>query len=290
MNPVVITIPTYNGVGRLAKLLESVACYDLRAFDTPIVIVEDPSHGHVHDAYDALTREYGLDIHHLMEWSNMHGAAKKAFDYVIDRYDPRWIIYLGDDVLVTPGALSNMIGFLARNELSTVGLVLFPYWNAHDLTNGNTPKEYSGPPLLEAKTDMYTRDLDWLPLVPRHPHWDGEGFARPYVNVNGVGFAAHRKTYERAGGFAEGTWCLDESLSVRTWMNTDRSIVCLPGPPLVHYFGASTEAGPPPHHLHTHEAWERAMGMTKQQAGELSYQRMAEREQAVKEEMRVARY
>ena len=62
----------------------------------------------------------------------MHGAAKQAFEWAM-YYEMEWIIYLGDDVLVTSGALSNMIHFLTQNDLKTVGLVQFPYWNAHDL-------------------------------------------------------------------------------------------------------------------------------------------------------------
>jgi len=296
---VAVVIPTYNGVDRLRFMLKTIKQNDPSAFDSAqFLVVEDPcGYDGVSQAYDELWVEYSeIELHHLDEWSNMHGAAKKAFEYAFWAYEnPDWVIYLGDDLAVTPGALSNMIYFLQENPLETVSLVQFPYWNAHDLCR-TEDGEWS--PYLEemgykkpfwVKENFYA-NTDWVPKVPRNPHWDGEGVARSYVNVNGCGFAARSEHYRSVGGFADGTWCLDESISVRTWLNSGQSIVCLPGPPLVHYFGGSTAAQPKLHDRHTHEAWVEAMGMTKEEAGALSYKAMHEREDAVKEEMARCKY
>jgi hypothetical protein len=137
---------------------------------------------------------------------------------------------------------------------------------------------------------MYCIGLEWLEQVPRNRHWEGNGCARPYVNVNGVGFAVHRPTWEVVGGFAEHTWCLDESLSVRVWTRSDRGIICLPGPPLVHFFAGAQTSNPPQHDLYTEEAWIRGMKMSKAEASLVSYRIMAERTQRMAEELKRARY
>jgi glycosyltransferase involved in cell wall biosynthesis len=285
---VAVVIPSYNGVIRVAGLLSSIIDYDPQVLQmvSGIHVFEDPcGYAGVAKSYDRLQDLFPVTVHHIPTWSNMHGAAQYAFEHT----PAEWIVYLGDDVLVTPQALSNLVYFLQNNRLETVALVQPAYWNAHELTAENY-SERQGPVLLNSKEEMYTRDQEWLTLVPRNKHWDGHGLARPYVNVNGVGFASRRFEWLAVGGFCLDTWCLDESLSVRTWLNTRRGIVCLPGPPLVHFFGGATISSPPSHDLHTHEAWVRGMHMTKEEAGRLSYKRMFEMSDRINEEMRTAHY
>lgn len=281
-----VVIPSYNGVLRTSFLLSSIEELDPEALNLcRISVYEDPSNSEVAKRYDFLAKTFPyVRLFHIPTWSNMHGAAQYAFE---QENDAEWVVYLGDDVLVTPRALTNMLRFIRENSLQTVALIQFPYWNAHDLTP-STEKEYPGPPLLASKEDMYTQGFEWLRQVPRNPHWDGDGTAGVYVNVNGVGFACHRPTWESVGGFCMETWCLDESISVRVWTKSNRGIVRLPGPPLVHYFGAASDH--PPHDLHTEEAWIRGMGLTKKEAGELSYKLMFERQEVIEQEMRRARY
>jgi glycosyltransferase involved in cell wall biosynthesis len=283
-----IVIPSYNGVSRVTAQLRTILEYDPAVFGTaPITVFEDPcGFPGIAEGYDRLKRLFPVEVKHLPTWSNMHGAAQYAFENT----DADWIIYLGDDVFVTPHALSNMVYFLQHNELETVDLVQFPYWNAHDLSEDQTEREYPGPALLRTKHDMYDGSIEWLKRVPRHKHWDGEGYARAYVNVNGVGFAARKATWEYVGGFCKDTWCLDESISVRVWLESEGGIVCLPGPPVVHFFAGATLASPPAHDRHTEEAWIEGMKMTKAEAGRLSYEKMFEREPAINEEMRHANY
>jgi glycosyltransferase involved in cell wall biosynthesis len=301
-----IVIPSFRGAWRVQRLLESIARFDSDAYSNNLFYVfEDPSDdGSTERYHKVLDPIVNARFKKLDKWSNMHGAAMKAVAS-IDRSVYSWFLYLGDDLLATPGALSNVLHFIEKNPLKTVSLVGIPYWNAHDLTpegydgNGNrdwhphgTGVKYSNgrPYLLTSKDDMYNQDPDWLVEVPRNHHWDGEGIARPYIYVNGAGFACKLETYDRVGGFAEGTWCLDESISVRTWLQSDQSICCLPGPPFVHYFGGATPCNPPQHDLHTEESWIKAMGMDKAEAGRLSYEKMFERESAVKAEMATASY
>lgn len=302
-----VVIPSFRGAWRVERLLESVLVHDPLAFDNADwFVVEDPSDIHATQAYERVLRNFPwVRYQRLLNWSNMHGAAKHAFEIAAKSFDPTWIFYLGDDVLVTPKAVSSVLHFLNRNELASIGLVQIPYWNAHDLTvggydgRGNRDWHPHGPHserrqdrshLLTVKEDMYTRDVEWLTEVPQNPHWNGEGHARPYVNVNGVGFACRRDHFFHVGGFAEGTWCLDESLSVRTWTRSRRGIVCLPGPCFVHYFGGATESNPPQHDLHTHERWTMAMGMTKEEASKVSYAAMEERTPAILSETVPASY
>lgn len=272
-------------------MAESFATLDARALaNVEVLVVEDPcGNPDVTKAYASFCEDYGFHFVSLPQWSNMHGAAAAAFEHAEREWSPTWIVYLGDDVLATPYALSNLLYFITENELNTIGLVQVPYWNAHDLT-GNKWGDWIGPTLLYDKRDMWVRDVEWLKQVPRNPHWDGYGIARPYVNVNGAGFACRTATYFEAGGFAEGTWCLDESISLRVWTNTDKGICCLPGPPFVHYFGGSTESDPPVHDLYTEEAWIAATGYTKKQTADISYAIMEERSPAMFAELAAAKY
>lgn len=295
---IVFVMPSFNGVARCRYELETIKRNDPTAFQFPIFVVEDPctNLGEEYAAkvkcdYDHLRDDFMVEVIHLSEWSNMHGAARKSFDIAHKRYDPKWIVYLGDDLAITPHALSNMTHFLSQNELETVGLVQFPYWNAHDLCkNVEYGDWYGAPKLFWTKERDFYASMDWTDQVPHNPHWDGDGCARPYINVNGAGFACRTSMYYSVGGFQEGTWCLDETISVKCWLQTPYSCVCLPGPTLVHYFGAATMSGPPPHDLHTSERWEEAMGMTKEQGDRLCRLAMQERQEKVMREMRAANY
>lgn len=298
---VAIVIPTYNGVERVRFFLTSVVKHDPEALNVPWLIVEDPcGQDSVAKNYDGLSSQFDIPVWHLEEWSNMHGAAKKAFQIAFNLYEPDWIIYLGDDLACTPGALSNLIHFITENPLETVSLVQPAYWNAHDLqedSESEWAKLVKDPVFtFDYHKEFYKSDK-WIDRVHTNPYWQydkksglPEGCARSYVNVNGVGFACKASTYRDVGGFADGTWCLDESLSVRTWLNSDQSIVSLPGPPLVHLFGASTVGHHAKHDLMTEEAWVRAMGHSKYCLNGWSYAKMFERKPAVDREMLEASY
>lgn len=289
VSQVFIVIPSFKGVERCRYMLNTMKKNDPDAFRVPILVVEDPcGDPAVSAGYDKLFDEFPLiGVRHLPEWSNMHGAAMKSFELAFNLCDPDWVIYLGDDLAMTQGSVSNMIHFLKNNPLDTIGLVQFPYWNAEDLATSSSDNDHTV--FWNRDRDFYA-SMDWIEKVPRNPHWDGEGVARPYVNVNGVGFACRAETYRQVGGFAEGTWCLDESISYRTWMGSNRGIVCLPGPPLVHYFGASTLAGPPAHDLHREERWIEAIGYPKSECDKHMRAKMAEREDNINAEMATANY
>lgn len=297
---VVIVIPTYNGVDSLRFQLDTILRND--PVDVPILVVEDPcGKPEVRQAYDLIPKEFPslwVTVVHLAEWSNMHGAAMRAFELAFHLYDPEWIIYMGDDAAITKGALSNLIHFVTANELKTIGLVQPAYWNAQALCGGGKDgqcDEKGAIPLFFTKESGFYTSIDWTDKVPRNPHWDGTdtdmaGLARVYVNVNGVGFACHADTYRQVGGFAEGTWCLDESISYRVWTGSDRGVVCLPGPPLVHYFGRSTFAGPPAHDLYTEERWTEAIGYNKSECDKIMRRIMGDREDAIHAECKGASY
>lgn len=271
--------------------MESIGIHDSNVLNSVKVLVVEDYCGvpELTESYRELCSAHGFEFRALPVWSNMHGAASAAFDIAEELWAPEWFIYLGDDIQVTPYALSSAVHFLEANKLYTIGLVQLPYWNSHDLTPQQNDV-WTGLPILEDKMEMWTRDCEWLRYVPSNPHWDGFGIARPYINVNGAGFACHKMTYYQAGGFAEETWCLDESISYRVWTRTQRGICCLPGPPLVHYFGGSTETSPPAHDLHTEQAWIRATGLSKKDAAETMYRIMDERGPAIVRETSQASY
>jgi GT2 family glycosyltransferase len=306
---IAICIPTYNGVDRCRYMLETLMRNDPDAQSVPIFVVEDlfgreedpEKRKEVSDGYDALEMDYPVEVFHSDTWRNMHGNAKYAFEIAQRECNPDWIVYLGDDLAITPGSLSNMLHFLRENDLPTVGAVQFPYWNADDIAFST-----SSHPDLDDVGVFWSRDrdfyatYDWTRRVKLNPHWQGvwrehteepmPGVAVPYVNVNGVGFAVHVPTYNECGGFAEGTWCLDESLSYNVWTRSNRGVVCLPGPPLVHYFGASTMAKPVQHDMHTEQRWIEAIGHNKADSDKIMRAKMGERKDAIIAETRKASY
>lgn len=279
-NDIVIVTPSFGGIEpRLEFMMKTVRENDPAALAEKWMVVEDPCDRlGVTEGYKDLCWEYGLEFHKLPAWSNMHGAAMQAFDRAIANYDPKWIIYLGDDLAITPKSLSSVFHFLRTNQLECIGLAGIPYWNAHELR----PED--------DKLAWYYSGTDWTRSVPSNSHWNGDGYCRPYVNVNGAGFAARASMYREVGGFAEGTWCLDESISYRCWTRSPYSIVTLPGPPFVHFFGGSTLSRPPQHDMHTEARWIEAIGKSKAECDKEMRAIMGEREEKVLEEMRNARY
>jgi hypothetical protein len=263
-------------VDRLQFMLKTMRMNDPQIFEYPIYVIEDPSgFTGVTEGYIDLCEENDLHFERLKTWSNMHGAARKAFDIAMKYDDPTWIIYLGDDLAITKHSLTQMTHFLEQNDLKSIGLVQFPYWNSH---------EYRAD-----KRKWFYESTDWTKNVPVNPHWGEKPPAFPYLNVNGAGFACRTEMYRQVGGFAEGTWCLDESISVKCWLETEYSIVALPGHPFVHYFGASTSTQPK-HDMYTEERWIEAMGHSKWAFTGWSYAKMYERKARVEEEMKECKY
>lgn len=306
MNRVAVVIPSYNGVDRCRYMLETLCRNDPEAQEVPIFVVEDQFGGEpdaekrkaVSEGYDQLELDYPVQVFHSDTWRNMHGNAKFAFEIAFRECNPDWVVYLGDDLAITPGSLSNLIHFVGQNDLETVGLVQPAYWNAGDIAFSTSERDEFCV-MFNRERDFYS-GMAWTNKVHRNPHWEGiwrehteeplPGVAVPYVNVNGVGFAAHAKTYRQVGGFADGTWCLDESLSWRVWTGSNRGVVCLPGPPLVHYFGASTMSKPVQHDMHTEERWIEAIGHNKTESDKIMRGKMVERKDAIIAETRKASY
>lgn len=283
-------VPSYAGAWRCARLFESIDRFDPEVRKYPWTVFEDPSSEHESKRY---RDQLPIWVHYekLPRWMNMHGAARYALSQAL----AKWVVYLGDDVLVTPGALRNLTYFLEENELKTVSLVQPSYWNAHDLSeegyDGEGSRERGGAVLLKTKEDMYTFDPGWLNVVPRNPHWDGDGYARPYINVNGVGFAVRRSTYDAVGGFAEKTWCLDESISHKVWdSKCHGGVVCLPGPPLIHFFAGAQLSNPPEHDAYLEEKWIEEFGGTKVVTGKHDRIIMDQMTEEIMAEMRSAKY
>jgi hypothetical protein len=293
-----VVVPSFGGAWRLERLLESVSLHDMAAREVPWTVYEDPSTLQMSAQYERVCEKFGVRYVKLPTWSNMHGAAQYAFQHAT----ADWVYYLGDDVLVTPLAISSAINWVRHSHPQTVALVQPSYWNAHDLSvdgydgsfsfiaHGENKVVNGRPILLTIKEDMYTLDPSWLAQVPRNPHWDGEGIARPYINVNGVGFLCNREVWKYVGGFAQLSWCLDESIAWKVWTQTPFGVVCLPGPPLVHFFGGATLSNPPKTDAYKEEMWIEEFGLNKHECGVRMREIMDMRSKAISEEMQEASY
>ena len=260
MTPTIgIGMTVFNSPMRLRKILEIVDQFG-RPKRCPIRVFEDPWRDHVAVIYEKVCKEFGVEYHRIPKdhrvvkdpatgWSCMQGS----IEYAVEKTPEDWFFYFPDDVLPTPGAIGNALGWVDRLDHTSVGAFELPYWNADDLPTEVRPwpevNEYRW-----AKEAMWFIESDWLRKIPENPHWNGPDNApRPYVNLNGAGFLLRRKAWEMVGGFSQETWCLDEDISAKIWLRTPYSIVTVPGPAWVHHFGASLEH--PPHDYNTHEAW-----------------------------------
>lgn len=213
-----IVIPVYGNSLRLSRMLEVIREQSVLRH---ITIVEDYSNEEVHQSFRGLAYKYNLVHIRAREWLGMQGTVQFAMNEL--RGD--WMIYLPDDVLPTPDSIANVVRWL-RIVPDWIGAVQVPYWNYDELFVG------------KHRELMLEGSLEWLYSVPINPHWYGPCM---YVNVNGAGFALRRSVWEQVGGFSQKTWCLDEDISARIWLNTNYyAIVTIPGMPWIHQCGGST--------------------------------------------------
>lgn len=223
-----LAITVYGNPARLERIFQA---FDLVGWPkVPMFVVEDLSTDIVHDGYASLCQKRRVPLVRMEEWGCMNGSAEYAFECA----DADWVIYYPDDVLPTPGAIDSVASWCSTFDLPEhaswrVGAFQIPYWNYEKWANG----------LFDKPRDLCfgESDLRWLMGVPYNPHWYGPCY---YVNVNGAGFAARRRAWQDAGGFSKKTWCLDEHLSCKLWLSTEWTIVTVPGPPIVHAGGLST--------------------------------------------------
>lgn len=223
-----VAITAYGNPPRLARIFEAFDMVGWPAAD--VFVIEDLSTDATHEGYVEICRRYGVSLTRMPEWGCMNGSAQAAFEQAT----ADWVIYYPDDVLPTPGALDSAIRWCSVFDLPEhakwrIGAFQLPYWN-YQTDDGLFPGHH--------RDECFGgKDLRWLLGVPYNPHWYGPAY---YVNVNGAGFVARRQAWKDAGGFSAKTWCLDEHLSCRLWLNTDWGIVTVPGAPIVHAGGLST--------------------------------------------------
>lgn len=248
-----LAMVTFNAPLRLRSLL-SIATQDNLIPDLPFRLFEDPWKPEAQAQYDRVAREFKVPYYRVPKdhrvskdpntgWSCMQGAV----EYAVENTPEDWFLYWTDDVLPTPGAFQNIIQWIYELDSYPVGAIQWPYWNADELP----VKPWAH------KDSMWLPDSGWLAEIPQNPHWNGPSNApRPYINLNGAGFALRRSTWEQVGGFSQKTWCLDEDISLKIWLKADQVIVTVPGPPFVHYMGASLDH--PPHEMHSLACWKAA--------------------------------
>lgn len=327
-SPFVLVTTSYKGIDRVRFLLRSIKRYDPSA-SLPHLIVEDYSgDGRMSQDFDLLREDFPqqrVQVYHRATWGNIQGTAQGAFERAHKEIGAEWALFLSDDTAVSRGALSNMLHFLMKNDLKTVGLVQFPYWNSHDFCReGDYRGEWGHEPrLLKTREDPkegFYSNLDWIEAVQVNPHWqliDQSGIdtlygdhesvchlpsrepiplldrvAFPYVSVHGTGFACHIPTFMKVGGFYPETWRFDEAISYKVWTQSNRGVVALPGPPIVHYGGATAELTGYHEDTDAGDAmvWLEDAGVTVKEADKRNRQAMYEKGAAICEEMANASY
>jgi hypothetical protein len=259
-----IVITTYMSPKRLNCVLTNMKWAGWPSIPTYIVVDApyDGWKGHmdVMGEYDKVCRVYGIKPFYMSEWGCMQGSIEVAMRLSSED----WIIYVPDDVLFTKGSLYNEYAGVLVYGQGWVGGIQAPYWNADDLLRLG---------VMPQKDLMWE---GWIPQnIPQNPHWNAQGLPRSYINLNGAGFSLNRRLWEDMHGFSTETWRLDEYAGFQAWQ---RGYVCLtlPGPPRIHYFGATTPDQPDGLKFHTEEAWELATGVSVVDGGNLSRERMME--------------
>lgn len=236
-----------------------------------VLIVEDPSTDLAHASFERLAKDNYIPLYTMPEWGCMQGSAQA----MMEQSKSDWIIYWPDDLLPTPGCVESAMEWCRlfstpRFEKAHVGAFNVPYWNYEDLFPGKERYEM-----------LASDDFEWLHSVPWNPHWYGPCY---YVNVNGAAFALRREAWKAAGGFPKKTWCLDEHISCKMWLETDWTIASVPGPPAIHGGGMSTpdqHNNGRAHHRHStldgwYDEWGPPPGGSKEVLGERCREKMRE--------------
>lgn len=256
-----IGVTTFNAPQRLQAVLRAIDYFGRP--QVPIRVFEDPWNKALKPWYAEVVGEFGFPYdsvppsHRVAKnavgWSCMQGV----IEYAVEQSPEDWFLYYPDDILPTPGAIQNCLDWIERLDPTPVGAFEMPHWNVDDLPSGIRPWDSKPSSFQYAKDAMWQEPFDWLKKVPRNTHWDGPfNKPYPYVNLNGAGFALRRSIWEKVGGFAQETWCLDEDIGAKIWLRTEQMVVTVPGPPFVHYMGAAMQH--PEHAYHSIEAWKRA--------------------------------
>lgn len=260
-----VAIVTYNGAARTEELLKSLE--PERRYIDKLVVAEDPCpYPQVHQRLVEASIKYYCDLVTGSTWGCMQGNATMAMNYC----DTDVVCLLSDDILVTPGCIKAMREFWETYWHLPIGLAQFSYWgNWSDLVKLN---------LIADASEFWPRWPEYITKVPRNEFWDNGGKPRIYINVNGSGFAIRRDIWKTVGGFSPETWCYDEDIAVRVWLNSPTIVVTVPGPPFVHFGGASqcgTEH--PDTDYHTLLAWVKAWGYDKFEIEPMLRAKMKER-------------
>lgn len=260
-----VAIVTYNGPKRVAALLESLESE--RSYIDELVIQEDPTiYPEVHTTLGRLALDYKVTLHTGEDWGCMQGNATRAMDNTTSDV----MCLLSDDVVVKKGTIRAVREFWQAYSHFPIGAAQIAYWGSWD--------DIRRMGLIHHPDEFYGSWLSWINNVPYNDHWINRGIPRIYVNVHGCGFSLRRDVYNAVGGFSPETWSYDEDIAAKIWLYTPCVIATIPGPPMVHFGGASqcgTEH--PQTKFHTLEAWYDAWGSSKELMHSAIRKRMAER-------------
>lgn len=253
MKSVAIAVTAFRNHQRLNALLDNMKWAGLP--DIPVYVFEDPVPGR--ERHEVTAEMIRVCVKHevILRTAPKWGCMQGIIQYALEQTTEDWIIYVPDDVLFTKGGLWNEYAGVLAYGREWVGGIQAPYWNAHELV---------------ALGAIPTREVMFRGWIPDHigqnPHWNGYGLPRKYINLNGAGFSINRKLWEKMGGWPACTWRLDEYAGYMAW-KCGMACITLPGPPRIHYFGATTPEQPVHEDFSSVENWKKATGGTPEETG-----------------------
>jgi len=225
------------GASKIDTLLDSIDRFS--KWTGEIVICADHSPAEPHgESYKNVVKfwedKFDINLIELREWGNMQNTFRKA----VDACTGDVVIFLSDDVIITPGTIEYIIHFWKNNDLEKLkcGLQRLSWidvWFVPGFERENFYKVHFSEWYKDILRD-YNRKLDLSNGRIHRPH------IHPYVV--GPGFVFKKELWEEIGGTDKNIHMHDEDMSFRTIANTDKLIYALPNPPLIH-FAAGSQAG-----------------------------------------------
>lgn len=181
----------------------------------------------------------------LDEWGNMQNTYRKA----VDACTGDVVIFLSDDVIITPGTLEYIIHFWENNDLEKLKCGLQKLsWIDVWFVPGFEREDFYMKHYNEWYKDIlnnYQKELDLSCGRVDAPYI--------YSYAFGAGFAFKKELWKEIGGTDRDMHMFDEDLSFRTITKTDKLVYGLPNPPLIH-FAAGSQAGSDDNSIiHAHE-------------------------------------
>ena len=251
-----LIICTFDGSDRVDTLLKSIEkCPDLSKF-SPKLIVEDFVPDTKRDIalnwfkwqrtgkenHEALVevqkRNPDWILYSMGTWSNMQGTAHRG----ISECNADFCWYMSDDIIIRGNPFKQVINWcenVSKDIIDNTAIINPKIYDREDLVRAGFLED-SIPSQIQRK--FYDNPFGtWVPAEPVQLKL-GQ-MPSVSMNANGASFIVKKDAFNKVGGIST-TWdVLDQSLSYKMYLNTDKIIYSLPTDPIYHCGGCAQNSG-----------------------------------------------